>query len=61
MAVFKLRIIKDKGVNPRPYTWEIYLDGQDHPIEKSTESYSSALVAKLAGNAALRQLTVSSK
>ena len=57
MAVFKLHITKDKSVNPRPYTWEIYIDGQDRPIEKSTESYSSALVAKMAGNAALRQLS----
>jgi hypothetical protein len=55
MPKYALKLLSD-GPPPSPHRWAIYRADQDYPVEKSREYFRSALLAKIAGNKALREL-----
>ena len=48
--------IRDNGSTPPAYNWEIYRTGEPFPFRKSTETFRSSILAKMAGSAALNRL-----
>jgi hypothetical protein len=55
MNKYSLKIRMD-GPTDLPYSWEIFRADQEYPVEKSRETFRTALLAKMAGNEVLRQL-----
>jgi len=48
--------ITGNGQKPKPYSWEIFRTGEPFPFRKSDESFRTAILAKIAGHAALDRL-----
>ena len=55
MSGYTLHINKD-GLKPKPYSWEIYRNGEPFPFRKSSETFRSPILAKIAGHAVLSRL-----
>jgi hypothetical protein len=53
--IYTLRV-SDRGQKPKPYSWEIFRIGEAHPFRKSAETFRTAILAKIAGQAALGRL-----
>ena len=48
--------INSHGSKPKPFTWEIFRQGEPFAFRKSSESYRSPIMAKIAGHKAIREL-----
>ena len=44
------------GSKPKPFTWEIFRDGEPFPFRKSGETFRSPILAKIAGYKVMREL-----
>jgi hypothetical protein len=55
MARYRLKIVTDGSLDS-PHTWAISRADEEFPVEKSRESFRTALLAKMAGSKILRQL-----
>jgi hypothetical protein len=48
--------INSGGAKPKPFTWEIFRQGEPFPFRRSSEFYRSPILAKIAGHKAMREL-----
>jgi hypothetical protein len=48
--------INAHGSKPKPFTWEIFRNGEPFPFRKSAEAYRSPILAKIAGHKVIREL-----
>jgi hypothetical protein len=55
MSPYRLRINNDDG-GPTPYSWEIYRSDEQFPVQQSGKKFRSAILAKVDGHKAMRQL-----
>jgi hypothetical protein len=55
MSKYRLKIRTDGHVD-LPYSWEIFRADEEYPVEKSRETFRTALLAKMAGGKSLRRL-----
>ena len=55
MLKYRLKIITD-GPSASPHTWAIFRADEEYPVEKSRETFRTALLAKMAGSKILRRL-----
>ena len=49
-------VVKNRGIPPQPWRWEIYRAGKSNPIGRSTIFFHTMAAANKAGKAALKQL-----
>jgi hypothetical protein len=52
--------IRAGGAKPKPYTWEIFRQGEAFPFRRSSEAYRSPILAKIAGHAVIEKLRTGS-
>jgi hypothetical protein len=55
MSKYRLKIRMDGPVD-LPYSWEIFRADEEYPVEKSRETFRTALLAKMAGGKIMRRL-----
>jgi hypothetical protein len=49
-------VVKNRGLPPQPWRWEIYRAGKTNPIGRSAIFFRTMAAANKAGKAALKQL-----
>ena len=49
-------VVKNRGLPPQPWRWEIYRVGKSKPIGRSPIFFRTVAAANKAGKAALKQL-----
>ena len=49
-------VVKNRGVPPKSWRWEIYRAGRSNPIGQSSDFFTPVAAANKAGKAALKQL-----
>ena len=48
--------IRSDDLATSPYWWVLYREGEEHPGERSRDSFRTALLAKMSGNKVLHEL-----
>ena len=49
-------VVKNRGLPPQPWKWEIYRAGRANPVGRSPHFFRTMAAANKAGKAALKQL-----